>query len=139
MKVDASRLEDRLGPDEPPYKSRGEAQVGRLLERYGIPFFYEMPTLILDRGKHTIWHPDFTLPHQAGLIVEYVGMPDVVDYMAGIWHKEKVYRENGLPSVFVYPDDLRGPDWPDQLVKKIIDSARDYHSKQLAPFFPSPK
>jgi hypothetical protein len=31
-----ARLEDQLGPHEPPYKSRGEAQVGRLLDRYGI-------------------------------------------------------------------------------------------------------
>lgn len=52
-----ARLEDRLGSNEPPYKSRGEAQVGRLLDRYGLPFFYEQPTLIYDRGRHRIWHP----------------------------------------------------------------------------------
>ena len=37
----APRLEDVLGPNEPQYKSRGEAQVGRLLDRYDIPFLYE--------------------------------------------------------------------------------------------------
>jgi len=77
----APRLEDRLGPLEPPYKSRGEAQVGRLLDRYGIPFFYEQPTLVLDRGRHRLWRPDFTLPDYNGLVVEYAGMPDVPDYM----------------------------------------------------------
>lgn len=123
MHVDAGRLEDRLGPDEPPYRSRGEAQVGRLLDRYGIPFFYEMPTAVLDRGRHRTWHPDFTLPYQNGLIVEYAGMPDVVKYMQGIEHKQHVYRENDLPAVFLYPDDLRGGDWPQQVMDQILNAA----------------
>jgi len=52
-----ARLEDRLGPDEPPYRSRGEAQVGRLLDRYGLPFVYEQATIIYDRGRCRTWHP----------------------------------------------------------------------------------
>ncbi len=64
---DAPRLEDRLDPLEPPYRSRGEIQVGCLLDRYNIPFFYEQPTLIYDRGRHRIWRPDFTLPTYSGL------------------------------------------------------------------------
>lgn len=52
MKAGAARLEDRLDPSEPPYRSRGEAQVGRLLDRYGIPFFYEQSTLVYDRGRY---------------------------------------------------------------------------------------
>ena len=31
-------LEALLASLEPPYRSRGEAQVGRQLDRYGIPF-----------------------------------------------------------------------------------------------------
>ena len=50
-------LEERLAGLEPPYRSRGEAQVGRLLDRYGIPFFYEHPLLVLDRGHYRVWHP----------------------------------------------------------------------------------
>ena len=50
-------LEERLAELEPPYRSRGEAQVGRLLDRYGIPFFYEHPLLVLDRGHYRVWHP----------------------------------------------------------------------------------
>jgi hypothetical protein len=57
VKVGASRLEDRLAPWEPPYKSRGEAQVGRLLDRYGIPFFYESPWTVHDDGRQRTWHP----------------------------------------------------------------------------------
>jgi hypothetical protein len=122
--VGAARLEDRLGPDEPPYKSRGEAQVGRLLNRYGIPFFYEKPLIVHDRGQHRIWHPDFTLPQYAWLLVEYAGMPDRPDYMAGIRHKQAAFQNNGIPAVFIYPQDLQGGDWPTQVHQKIVGAYR---------------
>jgi hypothetical protein len=115
----ATRLEDHLAPDEPPYRSRGEAQVGRLLDRHAIPFFYELPTLIYDRGRHRIWHPDFSLPTYNSLIIEYVGMPDRPDYADGVRHKRHVYAANEIPTLFVYPKDLRGPRWPERLVERI--------------------
>lgn len=119
MNVGAARLEDRLGPHEPAYKSRGEAQVGRLLDRYGIPFFYEHPLIVEDRGEYRIWHPDFMLPSYNHLIVEYAGMPDVPEYMQGVRHKEKVYEANRIPALFLYPRDLKGPEWPERLVQRI--------------------
>ena len=112
-----ARLEDRLGPGEPPYRSRGEAQVGRLLDRYGIPFQHEQPTLIYDRGRHRIGHPDFSL--YDGLILEHAGMMDVPDYAAGIRHKRQAYARNGLRTLFVYPRDLTGRNWPERLVERI--------------------
>ena len=124
MMAGAPRLEDRLGPLEPPYKSRGEAQVGRLLDRYGIPFFYEQPTLVLDRGRHRIWRPDFTLPDRNGLVVEYAGMPDVPDYMDGIRHKQHAYAANGMHAVFIYPQDLQGPYWPEDVIEKVVGAAK---------------
>lgn len=122
MHVGASRIEDRLGPWEPPYRSRGEAQVGRLLDRYGIPFFYENPTVVYDQGRCRIWRPDFTLPSYDGPILEYAGMPDVPDYMAGIRHKEHAYRANGIRALFIYPNDLQGRHWPQRLHRRIVDS-----------------
>ena len=65
-----SDLDARLAALEPPYRSRGEAQVGHLLDRYGIPFFYEQSTLIYDRGRHRVWHLDFTLPSYGSMIIE---------------------------------------------------------------------
>jgi len=115
-----TELENRLAALEPPYKSRGEAQIGRLLDRYGVPFFYEQPTLIYDRGRHHVWHPDFTLPDYNGLIVEYAGMPDVPDYAAGIQHKVGAYKVNGIPAFFIYPQDLTGPAWPERLYERIV-------------------
>jgi len=113
-----------LAPHEPRYRSRGEAQVGRLLDRYGIPFFHEQPTLIYDRGRYKSWHPDFTLPGYNGLIIEYAGMPDVPDYMAGIRHKQRAYRANEIPAMFVYPEHLRGPNWPEKLIERVYLAGR---------------
>ena len=129
MKVGAARLEDRLDPSEPPYRSRGEAQVGRLLDRYGIPFFYEQSTLVYDRGCYRTWRPDFTLPTYASLIVEYAGMMDVPGYAAGIHRKQRVYEANRLPAVFIYPQDLTGPNWPE----KASPAAASRHCAALLP------
>ncbi len=119
-----ARLEDQLGPHEPPYRSRGEAQVGRLLDRCGLPFLYEQPTLIYDRGRHKIWHPDYTVPSLNNLVIEYAGMPDVPEYLAGIRHKQRVYRANEIPALFVYPEQLRGPSWPEKLIRKVYQAGQ---------------
>lgn len=117
-------LEDRLQKLEPPYRSRGEAQVGRVLDRYGVPFYHEQPTLILDRGRYRVWHPDFTLPTYNGMIIEYAGMMDVPDYAEGIRHKEQTFKANGIPALFVYPENLTGPVWPERLYERIEQTGR---------------
>ncbi len=112
-------LDDRFAPDEPPYRSRGEAQVGRFLDRCGLTFLYEQPTLIHDRGRHRIWRPDFTLPDHRGLIIEYAGMMDIPDYAAGIRHKQRAYARNGIPAMFIYPTDITRPAWPERLARRL--------------------
>jgi hypothetical protein len=132
---DNARLDDRVEALEPPYRSRGEAQVGRLLDRYGIPFFHEYPLLVLDRGRYRTWHPDFYLPAHGGLIVEYAGMPNVPDYMAGIRHKEEVFRENRVPALFLYPWHLRRDDWGEYVTARI-----DYvHENRPTVLLPRPE
>jgi len=128
------RLSDRLGPGEPPYRSRGEAQLGRLLDRYGIPFFYEQPRLIYDRGLYRVWRPDFTLPQQQGMVLEYAGMADIPDYAAGIRHKRRAYASNGIPAVFIYPKDISRPGWPERIIRQLYRTAgsryRSYRGAQ---------
>jgi hypothetical protein len=112
-------LEARLAALEPPYQSKGEAQVGRLLDRYGLPFFYEQPILVLDDGGHRLLHPDFTLPTYNSLILEFAGMPDKADYMRKLHYKQRVYHDNAIPAIFIYPQDLTGPSWPEGLYERI--------------------
>jgi len=127
------RLEDRLDTLEPPYRSRSEIQVGRMLDRYNIPFFYEQSTLIYDRGRHRIWRPDFTLPTYNGLIVEYAGMMDIPDYADGIMHKQQAYGVNSIPALFVYPKDLTGSHWPQRLIESIYETV----DRSPGPYLPA--
>ena len=49
-------------------------------------------------------------------------MPDKPDYMDGVRHKERVFDANGVPAVFLYPRDLRGPKWPERVIETIEKS-----------------
>ena len=53
----------------PEYKSRVERQIGEFLAERQIPFIYEKPTAVMDRGLLRIVYPDFSL--QCGLLIEY--------------------------------------------------------------------
>ena len=119
MKDETKRLEERLGEFEPAYKSADEARIGRLMDRHGIDFFYEMPLLIYDQGRHQIWRPGFTLPAYGGILVEYAISPTGEDSHADIKHKRDTYNRNGVPALFVSPEDLTRPNWDERLLKQI--------------------
>jgi hypothetical protein len=91
-----------------------------MLDRYGVPFFYELPTLVYDRGRYRVWHPDFTLPRYNALVIEYAGMMDLPEYAEGIHHKRKTYEANGIAAILIEPQDLAGPAWPDKLFERIV-------------------
>lgn len=103
----AAPLDIALSNDPPTYRSRGEAAIAAALEQYGVPFRYEQPWLIHDRYHWRLWYPDFTLPGRGGQIIEYAGMPECPDYMRGVRRKQRIYADNGVRAVFVYPGDLR--------------------------------
>jgi hypothetical protein len=46
-------------------------------------------------------------------------MPDIPEYMQGIRHKQQVYKANGMAAVFVYPADLEGPAWSEEIYHRI--------------------
>ena len=104
-----------------PYKSRPEYQIAGLLDKYGLPFVYEKPTAVVDAGKTRIWYPDFTLAY--GPLIEYFGVDGDRGYAARTAHKLKVYRQNQIQVLPVYPRDLAGR-WEDRLLKQV-DKALD--------------
>ena len=99
------------------FRSKGEAQIARLLECVGVSYHYEYPLAVVDRGKVRIWYPDFQLPRY-GIIVEYAGLTDNPAYMAGIGHKGIVYEENGLTALILTPQALRG-NWPERVLGQV--------------------
>ena len=58
----------------------------------------------------------------------HAGMPDVPEHIAGIRYKEVVYKANEMPAMFIYPQDLQGPRWPETLIQRVdhlVEQASD--------------
>jgi len=100
-----------------PFKSEGERQIARLLERLDVPYRYEHPLAVLDRGKGRTWYPDFLLP-EYGIILEYAGMGDSESYERTLRHKKEVYDDLGVSVIYVEPADFSGF-WPRRLAERI--------------------
>jgi hypothetical protein len=111
-------LEDMLTKLDPSYESMEELKIGRMLDQYGIPFFYRQATIIYDQGKNDIWKPSFTVYPYGGLIIDYIpgsehGQNDE------LLRKEQIYRYNQIPAVLLGPKDLAEPNWEELLYGKI--------------------
>lgn len=113
---------------EENYKSRGEEQIARLLDRNNIAYQYEYPLAIVDRGKIRIWFPDFRLPEH-GIIIEYFGMNGDSNYDKQTRHKIQTYKKEGIEGLFLTNDSFRG-DWP----TKIMDQIKNIHNNRLNRF-----
>ena len=119
--------EDKMSELDPPYRSRQEAQLGRMLDRYGIPFFYDQPVLVYHDGRHEIVKPAFTLPTYAGLVVEYA------EEAEDTHRRQRMYHDNGIAAVIVQPEDLQGFRGPDSLLERIEGAAGQYESLMKYP------
>ncbi|MFC1794069.1 hypothetical protein ACFL3Q_10840 [Planctomycetota bacterium] len=100
-----------------PYKSWGEEQIARLLDRNRITYQYEYPVAVIDREKTRLYYPDFRLP-EYGLVIEYFGINGDSGYDQRKRHKIEVYKKAGIDGLFLTRDSLRG-DWPDKIMVQI--------------------
>ena len=109
------KLEDQLDILDPPYQTNQELKIGRVLDQYGIPFFYKQPTVVMDpqTKQNEIWKPSFTLP-QYGC--------SVIDYIVDAHDQERViqtYRYNQIPAAVLGPAELDKPHWQQDLYQRI--------------------
>lgn len=100
----------------PEYKSRAERQIADFLVGRRIPFIYEKPTAVMDGSKLKIWYPDFSL--QYGVLIEYFGVVGSRDYTDKARHKLRVYHDNHLDVIPLYPSDMI-PQWRDNLLRRL--------------------
>ena len=107
----------RSGVGEQDYKSRGEVQIGRFLDRNSIAYNYEHPLAVVDRGKTRIWYPDFQLPEYS-MIIEYFGVNGKQAYDEQARHKIAAYRQSGIDGIFLTKASFRG-DWPGRILGQI--------------------
>ncbi|OHB49709.1 MAG: hypothetical protein A2Y10_06005 [Planctomycetes bacterium GWF2_41_51] len=99
------------------FKSKGERQIARFLEKENILYNYESPLAVVDDGKTKIWYPDFQLP-EYGLIMEYFGVTGSAEYDRQTKHKMDVYKSSGIEGIFLTEDSLKG-DWPAYIAGQI--------------------
>ena len=111
-------LESRLTELDPPYESKEELEIGRMLDQYGIPFFYKQATIIYDQGQNEVWKPSFTVYPYGGLVIDYApgaeqGQKDEHQ------RREQIYQYNQIPAILLGPRDLTESNWQDALYRKI--------------------
>ena len=137
MREPSTDLDDQLEGLEPPYESPAHRQIGRALDRYGIPFFYRQPTLVYDGGSHHVYHPVFTLPGYNGLVIEYAraGQPDGDAHLR---HRRDVHELNQIPAVFVSPDDMKKLDWQAGLVERVAEAGGPPYGGDPTPYSAMP-
>ena len=103
---------------DPPYESKEELKIGRVLDQYGIPFFYRQATIVYHEGKNEIWKPTFTVYPYGGLVIDYVP-GSVKNQNDELLRKEQIYRYNQIPAVLFGPKDLKEPNWQEMLYGRI--------------------
>ena len=121
-------LEYYVGKLQPQYDSAEQAQIGRMLDQYGISFFYKQPILICDNGERKVWRPDFTLPTYNNAVIEYDSEPDRAIDADKRSIREHVYMQNGIAALFLDRFDLARPDWQ----KRLCDQLEEIYHKPLA-------
>jgi len=108
-------LDDMLTELDPPYESREELKIGRLLDQYGIPFFYKQTTIVYDEGRNWISKPSFTLLSYGGAVIDYVAAAQEQQVL----RREQLYRYNQIPAVVLGPPDLDKPNWDKDIYEKL--------------------
>ncbi len=121
-------LEYYVGKLQPQYDSATQAQIGRMLDQYGISFFYKQPMLICDNGERKVWRPDFTLPTYNNAVIEYDSKSDRAIDAGERSIREYTYRQNGIGAIFLDRFDLARPDWQ----KRLYDQLEEIYHKPLA-------
>ena len=130
MKSPTEELEDRLTDLDPPYESEEERQIGRMLDQYGVPFFYRQPTIVYQDGQNQLWKPAFTLPGYGGLVIDYASGSAPSQRQEALT-REQIYQYNQIPATVLGPPDLDKPNWDkdlyaklEQLYRQVLDSMR---------------
>ena len=118
-------LEYYIGRLQPQYESAGQAEIGRMLDEYGIPFFYKQATLICQDGHREIWRPNFTLPTYDNIVIEYSTNGSRISDQAV---KSNAYRQNHIAAVFLDESDLAKAAWQ----QRLYDRLQELYSQPFA-------
>ena len=82
-------------------QSKGEKKLADRLWQLGIPYIYNQQIEVEDHWMR----PDFVLPTQNNLIVEFAGM-NTLEYNEKLARKAEIMTAAGVPFLILRPDDL---------------------------------
>jgi len=98
------------------YKSTGELEIAKFLDKYEIDFEYESPIAVSESNKIKIWYPDFYLKEYQ-IVLEYFGMYNHNKaYKLNANFKKKTFQNCGIQFIPVY--ELRNK-WEDYILKSM--------------------
>lgn len=80
-------------------RSKSEKIIADELYRRNIPYHYEMPLVLFDRGRKIVFHPDITaMNRRTGKIryIEHLGLMDNIKYVQNAMGKITLYEKNSI-------------------------------------------
>ena len=107
-------LEYYIDKLQPQYESKGQEMIGRMLDKYGIAFYYKDPYLVWENGERKVKRPDFTLPTYNNAVINYTPRLNQVTERA-----KDIYRENWTAALFLDDSFLAKPDWQQRLYNEL--------------------
>ena len=121
-------IDNLLTDLDPLYESKDELKIGKMLDRYGIPFFYKQATVIYFDGKNEIWHPTFTLPQYGCYVIDYISQTDSQDQKDSVQNRKQIYDYNQIPVTVLGPKDLDKPNFEQDLYQKLKEEFCRFHN-----------
>ena len=105
-------------PGEERLKSEGERRIARALTDYGLPYIYERRIPVPGQGGRRYLLPDFYLP-TIDTCIEFYGRAGNVGYDERTTAKQRVYEQERLRVIALYPWDLCHRRWPQNLMDML--------------------
>jgi len=91
-------------------RSEGEELIEDFLFNADIKFEVEKKIENLSGDTKAFRLADFYLPKYQ-VYLEFLGKWNEIEKRAGYNEKKEVYRKNGIPCIYIYPDNLGPIDW----------------------------
>ena len=123
-KTSDKTIEYYLSDPKPQYESKGQEMIGRMLDKYGIAFYYKDPYLLWENGERKVKRPDFTLPTYNNAVINYIPRLNQATELI-----KDIYKDNWIAALFLDDSFLAKPDWQQRLyneLDKIFHQGLDY-------------
>jgi hypothetical protein len=86
--------------------TEGEDFIKEFLDEVGLKYEYQVPIRGLVNDSKSIRVADFYLPKYA-IYIEFLGHWNThISYRESYKEKERVYKQNRIPCIFIYPENL---------------------------------